>query len=149
MRWILGAALVASIALSGAAEAQDCAATIEGNDAIQFSLSELKVSSSCKSFTLTLKHVGTLAANVMGHNWVLTATADFEGVAVAGQNAGMGQNYVPPGDARVIAATRIVGGGEETSVSFDASALEPGGNYTYFCSFPGHYVLMKGRLIVE
>jgi len=49
----------------------------------------------------------------------------------------------------VIAATSIVGGGEETSVSFDASALEPGGNYTYFCSFPGHYVLMKGRLIVE
>ncbi|MGD8339562.1 MAG: azurin [Gammaproteobacteria bacterium] len=149
MRWILGTALTAGFALSGPAQAQDCAATIDGNDAVQFSLSEMKASSSCESFTVTLKHVGTLAANVMGHNWVLTATRDFESVAVAGQSAGADNNYVPPGDARVIAATRIIGGGEETSVTFDASALEPGGDYTYFCSFPGHYVLMKGKLIVE
>ena len=149
MRWILGAALITSYGLSGPAQAQDCAATIDGNDAIQFNMSEMTVSSSCESFTLTLKHVGSLAANVMGHNWVLTTTADYEPVAAAGQAAGMDNNYVPAGDARVIAATAIIGGGEETSVTFDASALEPGGDYTYFCSVPGHYVLMKGKLVVE
>ena len=149
MRWILGAALIASYGLSGPAQAQDCAATIDGNDAIQFNLSEMTVSSSCESYTLTLRHVGSLAANVMGHNWVLTTTADYESVAMAGQSAGMDNDYVPAGDARVIAATAIIGGGEETSVTFDASALEPGGDYTYFCSFPGHYVLMKGKLVVE
>jgi azurin len=149
MRWILGTALVAGFALSGAAQAQDCAATIDGNDAIQFSASEMTVSSSCESFTVTLRHVGSLAANIMGHNWVLTTTANYESVAMAGQSAGADNNFVPPGDARVIAATAIIGGGEETSVTFDASALEAGGNYTYFCSFPGHYVLMKGKLIVE
>ena len=149
MRWILGTALVVSFALSGPAWAQDCAATIDGNDAIQFSLSEMTVRSSCESFTVTLRHVGMLAANVMGHNWVLSATSDYNSVAMAGQNAGMDNNYVPPGDARVLASTRIIGGGEETTVTFDVSALEPGGDYTYFCSFPGHYVLMKGKLIVE
>ena len=149
MRWILGTALVAALGFSGPAWSQDCAATIEGNDQIQFSMSEMRISSSCESFTLTLKHTGSLAANVMGHNWVLTTTADFMAVATAGASAGLDNDYVPPNDSRVIATTEIIGGGEETSVTFDASMLEPGGDYTYFCSFPGHYAIMNGKLIVE
>lgn len=149
MRWILGTALAASLVTASPAWSQECAATIEGNDAIQFNLSEITVSSSCESFTLTLKHVGMLAKNIMGHNWVLSATADYEAVAQAGQAAGVDNNYVPPGDARVLAATMLIGGGEETSISFDPSGLEPGADYTFFCSFPAHYVLMKGKLIVE
>jgi azurin len=82
-----------------------------------------------------------------GHNWVLTATADYQAVAAAGQAAGP-PNYVPAGDARVLAATNVVGGGQETSVKFDLSKLTAG-DYTYFCSFPGHFVLMNGKLIVE
>lgn len=149
MRWILGTALVTSLAIAGPAWSQDCSATIEANDAIQYNLSEIRVSSSCDAFTLTLKHVGTLAKTVMGHNWVLTTTPDYEAVAMAGQAAGVDNNYVPPGDQRVLASTMLVGGGEETSVSFDPSKLEPGADYTFFCSFPAHYVLMKGKLIVE
>lgn len=149
MRWILGTALLAGFSVSAPAWSQDCAATIEGNDAIQFNMAEITVSSSCDAFTLTLEHTGMLAASVMGHNWVLTATSDYEAVAMDGQNAGIDNNYVPQGDARVIAATQLIGGGESTSVTFDASALTVGGDYTFFCSFPGHYVLMKGKLIVE
>jgi len=149
MRWILGTALAASLVFASPTRAQECAATVEGNDAIQFLQQEIRVSTSCDSFTLTLKHVGSLAVNVMGHNWVLSTTPDYEAVAIAGQNAGADNNYVPPGDARVIAATDLIGGGEETSISFDPSGLEPGGDYTFFCSFPAHYVLMKGKLIVE
>ena len=52
-------------------------------------------------------------------------------------------------DPRVIAETDLIGGGETASVTFDLSGLEPGGDYTYFCSFPGHYVLMKGNFIIE
>lgn len=135
--------------LSGTAWSQDCSLTIEGNDQIQFNVKELRVNKSCSSVTLTLKHTGQLAANVMGHNWVLTATSDYQAVATAGQAAGAANNYVPAGDARVIAATTVIGGGQETSVTFDTSKLTPGGDYTYFCSFPGHFVLMNGKLIVE
>jgi len=35
------------------------------------------------------------------------------------------------------------------SIKFDASKLTVGGDYTFFCSFPGHFVLMNGKLIVE
>jgi azurin len=149
MRWILGTALAATFAFSGPALAQECAATISANDQIQYVEKELRVSRSCTTFSLTLKHVGTLAANVMGHNWVLTATPDFMPVATAGMTAGAANNYVPPGDARVLVSTKVIGGGEQTTISFDASKLEAGGDYTYFCSFPGHYALMSGKLIVE
>jgi azurin len=149
MRWILGTALAATFAFSGSALAQDCAATVSANDQMQFVEKELRVSRSCTTFTVTLKHVGALAATVMGHNWVLTTTPDYMAVATAGMAAGAANNYVPAGDARVLAASKIIGGGEETTVSFDASKLEAGGDYTYFCSFPGHYVLMSGKLIVE
>jgi len=149
MRWILGTALLASAVFANPALAQDCAITVEGNDQMQFVQKELRVSTSCESITVTLKHVGKLAANVMGHNWVLTATGDFEAVAKDGQTAGTANDFVPPNDARVLAATKVIGGGEETTISFDPSALEPGGDYTFFCSFPPHSVLMNGKLIVE
>jgi azurin len=43
----------------------------------------------------------------------------------------------------------VIGGGEETTITIDISGLEAGGDYTYFCSFPGHFVLMNGKFIVE
>ncbi|MNR67194.1 Azurin [compost metagenome] len=49
-------------------------------------------------------------------------------------------------DARVIAHTKVIGGGQSDSVTFDVSKLAAGTDYTYFCSFPGHFALMKGTL---
>jgi len=72
----------------------------------------------------------------------------FRAAAQAGQAAGP-PNFTPTGDARIIAATKIIGGGEETAVTFDVAGLDVGGDYTYFCSFPGHFVLMFGKFIVE
>ena len=143
--WVIA---LGGVLLSSQAWSQECALSIEGNDQIQYNKKELHVSKSCKEVTLTLKHVGQLAANVMGHNWVLSATADYQALAQAGQAAGA-PNYLPAGDARVLAATNVIGGGQEVSIKFDTSKLTVGGDYTYFCSFPGHFVLMNGKLIVE
>jgi azurin len=148
MRWILGAALAATLSFSGEAEAKSCAVTVEVRDALDFSPREITVDSSCESFSLTLKHVGTMPASTMGHNWVLTKTEDFDGAVTDGQRSGADNNFVKPGDERVLAATKVIGGGEETTISFGPSILEPGGDYTFFCSFPAHFVLMRGKLIV-
>ena len=129
--------------------ADSCNQVIEGNDMLQFNLKEMVVSSSCSDITVTLKHTGAMAANVMGHNWVLTNTADFMPVATAGGGAGLGNNYVPVNDARVIAASAVIGGGAETSVTFSGALLSAGGDYTFFCSFPGHYMIMKGSFVVR
>ncbi len=134
--------------LCATAWGQECTQTIEGNDLLQFNLAEMRVSAACGEVTVTLKHVGMLPVNVMGHNWVLTTTADYMPVAAAGQAAGP-PGYLPAGDSRVIANTEMLGGGEEASVTFDISGLEAGGDYTFFCTFPGHFVLMNGKFSIE
>ena len=125
-----------------------CQQVIEGNDMLQFNLKEMVVSANCKEVTVTLEHTGAMPANVMGHNWVLTNNTDFMPVAQAGGAAGIENNYVPVGDQRVLAATTIIGGGQETSVTFSIDSLVVGDDYTFFCSFPGHYAIMKGAFKV-
>tara|TARA_B100001250_G_scaffold236022_2_gene202758 strand:- start:1796 stop:2248 length:453 start_codon:yes stop_codon:yes gene_type:complete len=124
----------------------DCEQVIEGNDALQFNLKTIAVSASCETVTVTLKHTGQLPANIMGHNWVLTKSSDFMSVAQAGGAAGLENEYVPQNDSRVIAYSKIIGGGESTAVSFSASDLSSNESYTFFCSFPGHYAIMQGSL---
>ncbi len=128
------------------AMAAQCDVTIEGNDAMQFNLKEIVVDKSCKEFTVNLKHTGKLKAAQMGHNWVLTKTADLDAVAKDGMAAGAASHYVKANDERVLAHTDVIGGGESTSVTFDVSKLAAGEAYSYFCSFPGHWAIMKGTL---
>ena len=139
--------LVASASFATPALARTCAVTIESNDRMQFSLPQIRVAADCTQVDLTLKHTGKMAANVMGHNWVLTRTPDFQAVATAGMRSSLADSYLPKGDARVIAFTPVIGGGASTQVRFDTSKLTRGGDYTFFCSFHGHWGMMKGKLV--
>ena len=144
-----GAAVLGALTFAAmTAHAEDCHLTVEANDMMQFSQKTLEVPPSCAEVELTLTHVGKQPAGVMGHNWVLTRAADLTGVAIAGQNAGRGHNYQAPGDKRILAATRIIGGGESTTVTFDATALRSGETYAFFCTTPGHSAIMRGSVIV-
>jgi azurin len=129
--------------------AADCAATIEGNDAMQYNQKDITVPKTCKQFTVTLKHAGKLPKASMGHNWVLSTAADEQGVITDGMKAGTEQNYIKPDDTRVIAHTKLIGGGESDSATFLVSKLKAGETYAYFCSFPGHAALMKGTLTLQ
>ncbi len=113
---------------------------------MQYSTQAAEIPKSCKQFTVTLKHVGKLPKSVMGHNWVLSRAADEPGIDADGIQAGLDNNYLKPGDTRVIAHTKIVGGGESDSTTFPAAVLKAGESYVFFCSFPGHVALMKGTL---
>ena len=141
---------VAAAALFGASHAHAadkvCKLEIGANDAMQFDKKELDVAGDCTQVQVTLTHTGKLPASAMGHNWVLVKTADVTTVANAGMSAGLANNYLTPDDAHVIAATKIVGGGQSATVTFPTSKLTKGGDYTYMCTFPGHYVIMKGTL---
>jgi azurin len=137
-------ALVAAFALPLAARADPCKLEITGNDVMQYDKQELAVPASCKQITVTLHHSGKQPKTVMGHNWVLVKTSDFNAVAQAGLGAGLANDYVMPGDKRVLAHTKVVGGGETTSVTFPSSILVKGGDYRYLCTYPGHFALMHG-----
>jgi azurin len=146
---LLAAALIGAnvFLFAGPAAAADkvCKLEISGNDLMQFDKKELKVGADCTSIEVTLKHSGKLPAASMGHNWVLTNTADVNGVSNDGLGAGLAAQYVKPGDKRVIAHTKVVGGGQSDTVTFPVSALKKGGDYTFICTFPGHSALMKGK----
>jgi azurin len=143
--------LVLTLMLSCAtasAYADDCTLSVEANDLMQFNVKTLQVPSTCQQVEVKLKHVGKQDAHVLGHDWVLARTADITALTNAGLAAGFDRGYLPPGDPRILASTGIVGGGQETTIKFSMEKLAPGGDYTFFCSFPGHAALMRGRFVV-
>jgi azurin len=146
MKVIRSLAVISLLAMAGNAFAADkvCKLEITGTDAMQFDKKELSVAGDCTQVEVTLHHSGKLPAQAMGHNWVLAKTADVAGVSSDGIAAGFANDHIKKGDARVIAHTKIVGGGQTTSITFPTSALAKGGAYTFFCSFPGHSSIMKG-----
>ena len=131
------------------AQITDCSTEFEGTDAMQYSISSIVVPASCTDFKITLKHTGKLPVAAMGHDVVITKTSDMEAVDAAGRAAGQDNGYVKADDPRIIAHTKLIGGGETTSVSFPVSKIKDGGPYTFFCSFPGHSALVKGSISVQ
>ena len=136
----------ASLLLLSSSAFAACSVDIDGNDAMQFDKKSIEVPKTCKEFTVNLSHSGKLARNIMGHNWVLTRTGDMQATATDGMSAGLDKDYVKVDDARVIAHTKIIGAGEKSSVTFATNKLAADGDYSFFCSFPGHWSLMKGTL---
>ncbi|HEU4626180.1 MAG TPA: azurin [Steroidobacteraceae bacterium] len=147
---LLAAALLAGNAFlfTAPAHAADkvCKLEITGNDLMQYDKKEMTVAKDCTTVEVTLKHVGKLPAASMGHNWTLVKPADANGVANDGLSAGLANNYIKPGDTRVIAHTKVIGGGQSDTVTFPTSKLKAGESYEYLCTFPGHSALMKGTL---
>ena len=129
--------------------ANECQLSIESNDLMQYSVRQLTAPASCPEVEVTLHHVGKQTLEVMGHNWVLTRTKDANTIANLGMSAGIRNNYLPRGDARVIAATKLVGGGDSATVKFGTAALKPGEDYTFFCSAPGHIAVMQGKFALR
>jgi azurin len=120
--------------------------TIEGNDQMKYNLDEMKVKAG-STVKLTLKHVGKMTKQQMGHNWVLLKQGTD--IMEFGQKAaGAADNdYIPQAETnKVIANTKTLGGGEKTTITFEAPEK---GTYDFICSFPGHVALMKGKFIVE
>lgn len=129
-----------------AADSNVAEIVITADDMMKFDLSEIKVKAGQK-VKLTLRHKGKMDVNVMGHNFVLLNSGvdlvDFGTKAATSRDT----QYIPEGsEDDIIAHTDLIGGGQTTTIEFDAPAV---GTYDFLCSFPGHYALMKGKFIVE
>jgi len=141
--------LLAAFLASGFVHAESCSIDLKAGDGMKFDQRTVTVSSTCKTITINLDHTGKLPAATMGHNVVIAPSDVFQAVAQDGMKAGLAGNYVQANDKRVIASTKIIGGGEKTTTSFPGNTLKAGGAYTFFCSAPGHWSLMRGQLIVK
>ena len=114
-------------------------------DQLKFALEEFTVPAGA-SVRLIMDNVATLEA--MQHNVViLKPGTDINTVGVAAMQAGPDNEYVPQGDENILFYTGLAKPGEKTMVEFTAPTTP--GEYPFICTFPGHYSLMKGIMVVE
>lgn len=115
---------------------------ITANDQLKFSTIELNVKAGEK-VTLTLKNIGTMPKESMGHNFILLK--DGTDLAAFAKEAISAPDHIPANDANILAHTKLLGPGESDTIEFTV----PAGTYTFICSFPGHYQSMTGVLTAQ
>lgn len=135
------------LAITKSANAQDSIqkVIIKSNDGMRFNLDEIKVKSG-STIELTLLHTGKRTKEEIGHNFVLLQQ-EVEVRSFAMSVLGKKENgYVPESKEDIIVFSEVIGGGESTTITFEAPAK---GIYNFLCSVPGHFGLMQGKFIVE
>ncbi|MBE2204980.1 MAG: azurin [Chthoniobacterales bacterium] len=142
------AALFTSCSDNSAPVGEPKVVEIHASDNMKFDVTEIQVKPG-QPVKVTLKNIGTMPKESMGHNFVvLTTGVDMTefltAAATQARNA-----YVPPQFAsKVLAHTKLLGPGESDTVTFTAPKTP--GKYDFLCSFPGHAPAgMKGFLIVN
>ena len=81
----------------------------------------------------------------MQHNILFVNFGKRKDLAAKAVQAGADKNYIPQ-DPNLIAASDMAMPGETVVLEFDAPKK---GNYEFFCSYPGHSMMMRGYLFVK
>jgi azurin len=90
-------------------------------------------------------------ADFMPHNLVIVRPGAREEIGTitatmkADELDGRGRAYVPK-SAKILTATKLIEPGQRETLQFTAPAEE--GNCDYVCTYPGHWTLMWGTLVV-
>ena len=90
--------------------------------------------------------------DAMPHNIVFVMPGTMQDVAIAVQTQApdkldsKGRAYVIEGDSRILDASKLIEAGKSETLHLTAPTTE--GTYQYVCTFPGHWAIMKGELIV-
>jgi azurin len=139
--------LVASLGVAARAADASREIVLTANDAMQFSLKEIAAAPG-ETLTVKLSHIGKLPKAAMGHNWVLLERMSGEEVAKFAMGcAKFAPDYLPKDLGQVLAHTKLLGGGEADAVTFTVPSEV--GQYPFICTFPGHFAMMRGNLIVK
>ena len=94
--------------------------------------------------TVTLRYENN--SSVFKHNWVLVQGPPDTRDDVARDGLPFPENdYVKPGDERVVVFVKLVDPGATGEVTFPAP---PAGNYEFVCTWPGHNTTKFGDFIV-
>jgi azurin len=146
-------------AASAQAAKKECTFHLSGSDAMQYGLLEgdkelpfadktLKIPKKClkEDIEITLKHVGKLPKAAMGHNVVIAEDADVTKIATTAGAKPENEYIADAVKNLVIAHTKTVGGGESASLTIKPNTLKDAKTYGFFCSFPGHFGVMRGKL---
>jgi putative heme-binding domain-containing protein len=119
--------------------------TIEAASNLAFTTPELRAKPG-ERLALTFEN-----PDVVPHNWVLTKPGSLAAVGMLADELiadpeAVARHYVPTTDDVIVYADITQPGGRQT-ISFVVP--EQPGHYPFLCTFPGHWKLMNGRLVVE
>lgn len=97
--------------------------------------------------TVQLTFENTATNEAMSHNVVVLAQgADVNALGQAAMGAAE-TDYIPAGfEDQILAHTPMSAPGETVTVEF--TVPDAPGDYTYICTFPGHYMMMQGTMHV-
>ena len=144
---LLIALFIANIAMAASTDSTRVI-RIEATNQMRFSITHIFVKPGQK-IKVELTTVSNFPANAMSHDFVLLkAGVDPSKVAkLSLQYANKG--YIAPETKdQIIAYTSLASGGKTVSITFKVPNKP--GNYTYICTFPGHFLAgMKGILTVK
>ncbi|MCM2268580.1 MAG: plastocyanin/azurin family copper-binding protein [Thermoanaerobaculia bacterium] len=144
----LPVALVCGLLLATAATAAPRVVKLKGTDNMQFDVKRLEAKAG-EQLEVQLTTVSSMPKTEMAHNFILLAKNTPVDAFVMEAAMARATDYIPAGKKSfVLASTAMAGGGETVKVTFNVPT-EPG-EYTFICSFPGHYMAgMKGVLVVK
>jgi azurin len=139
---------------------KDCVFKLTGNGFMQYGLDAgdkslpfpdriIKVPKKClnEAITFSLRYDGDGKKVVMGHNLVISEEADVQKILDQSRAAKPEADYLEESTKKlIIGRTKMIGEKEADSFTIAAKTLKEGKDYAFFCSFPGHAGLMKGKL---
>lgn len=120
---------------------------ITADDTMKYSVTEI-VAKPGEKLTIVLTNVGRVPKQAMAHNWVLlkpATEAELNALAMAASQKA--PDYLPDDRSAILAHTKVLGPGESDRI--EVTAPDAPGEYRFLCTFPGHFVMMKGRLVVK
>jgi azurin len=89
--------------------------------------------------------------DVVPHNWALLKPGTLQKVGaesnlLISDPEALARQYIPPG-GDVVAHTDVVLPGEKFTIHFQVPRER--GRYPFVCTFPGHWMVMNGTMVVE
>ena len=89
--------------------------------------------------------------DIMPHNFVIVQPGALEDIAMKSQTMPpmpdkAGRLYIPDSD-KVLAATKMLEPGQREKLTW--TAPKQPGKVPFLCTFPGHWVRMKGEIVVK
>ena len=117
--------------------------SIKATDDMKFDKVEFTVRAG-EAITLHFTNAGVLPLETMGHNVVvLEKDADVKTFATASARAKETDFISNLYLTDIVAHTQLLGPGESETIQF---TLKEPGEYTFICTFPGHWIAMKGTI---
>lgn len=89
--------------------------------------------------------------DVTPHNFLIVQPGAADEIGIAGNEmakdaSGMAKNFIPD-NPKILHKIKLLNQGDSETLRFNAP--ETPGRYPYICSFPGHWLVMKGEMVVE